>query len=294
MDFIFADDSSQPKPSRLGAGRLVAIGGIHVPAPHVGTLERRLEALCSRWGFPAAQQFKWSPGKRENFMRTQLVGDRRDAFYEDLFTLARSFEVQACVVVADSNYNHARSESESHEADVTALFLERVSSVLESRSTDGVVVIATPSGGSTERESFLAQCLGLVDTGTEYRSLANLPLGVFMAHSRRMRVLQLADVVASCTVARISGEPRYTPVVFDLLKPMLRRVGDRVGGFGVKLHPEYVYGNLYYWLLGDSAILREGTQRKLPDPALPFSDHPNEALTMGELMRQRSRGSRKA
>jgi hypothetical protein len=294
VDFVFADDSRQLKPSRLGAGKFIALGGLHVAGDHVGFLERFIDQLCKRIGFPPDEQFKWSPGANESFMRTVLQRDRRTQFYEELFRIAREFEVSASVVMVDSNYRPAIEASETPEMDATALFLERASYALGSQYKDGVVVVAMPSGGASEGQRFVAECLGLIESGTGYQSLSNLPLGVFAAQSRQLRLLQLADVITSCTVARVSGETRYSPHVFELIKPLLRRGTDRIGGIGLKIHPEYIYQNLYYWLLNDRSFWRDGAVRTLPDPNRPFADHPNEALIAGELARESNARARES
>ena len=293
MQVVFADDTQQEKPSRLGAGSFVAIGGVFIEAERVGPLERALDGLCERTGFPPGEQFKWSPArKKDEFMRT-LVEHRRIEFYRSVIDLARRFEVSTCVAVADTNYRTARDKSLDHQDDVTALFLERVSYALG--QSDGLIVIAKPGGGAKDDEKFLARCFDLIDTGTEYESLRNLPLGVFTAHSRRIRLLQLADLIASCTLARISGESRYSPEIFELILPLFRRGVDRIGGIGVKIHPDLVYANLYYWLFGDKYIPRDNNRRDLPDKNLPFADHPNEPIQTTALRREREgSGSRPA
>jgi hypothetical protein len=55
---------------------------------------------------------------------------------------------------------------------------------------------------------------------------------------------------------------------------------------GVKLHPDLVYGNLYYWLLDDSQIVRGGATIALPEASARFGDHPNEPVIAGEMMRE--------
>ena len=262
------------------------MGGIHVVGDRVGALEREIDQLCSRVGLPAGEQFKWSPGGREPFMRERLVGEQRSAFYRDLLQIAAAYEVKVCVVVVDDHYRPAIANSRNPEYDATALFLERTSYALTTEHRDGVVVIAMPSGGAAEGQRFVAECLGLIDAGTPYQSFENLPLGVLAANSRQMRLLQLADVVTSCTVARVSGEPIYSLPVFELIRPLLRRNEDRIGGIGLKIHPEYVYQNLYHWLLHDRVCLRDGALESLPDPNRPFAEHPNEALVTGEIARQ--------
>jgi hypothetical protein len=54
--------------------------------------------------------------------------------------------------------------------------------------------------------------------------------------------------------------------------PLLLRAraeAGRVGGFGLKLHPDYSFINLYHWLLGDNAHRKEGV---LPSDGWPYSE----------------------
>jgi len=144
--------------------------------------------------------------------------------------------------------------------------------------------VAKPSGGAKEEESFLATYVDLIEDGTEYQPFRHPPLGIFTAYSRRIRLLQLADVITSCTLSRISSEHRHSEEVFELVKPLFRQSGERIG-IGVKVHPDFVHANLYHWLLADSYITRDGQPRPLPDPTLPFADHPNELRVTAEIIR---------
>jgi hypothetical protein len=47
MDAVFADDSGQQKTTRPGMGKLVAVGGIHIPSVEVRPLEAELDAMAS-------------------------------------------------------------------------------------------------------------------------------------------------------------------------------------------------------------------------------------------------------
>jgi len=86
-----------------------------------------------------------------------------------------------------------------------------------------------------------------------------------------------ADVVTSCVVARVSGESTHSPPVFDLIKPLLRSDGHRIGGVGLKIHPDFVYANLYHWLLGDSHFHRFNIGFPMPLKDRPFSNDAGEA-----------------
>jgi hypothetical protein len=277
MDVIFADDARQTKPSRKFTGSLIGIGGVYVPGDAVGPLERAIESLCSDLGFPAGEQFKWSPGKKETFMKAKLVSDARLRFFESLPTLAKQHQASAFVVIEDKSANPARKDSNTHEEDATALFLERADWTFRQNRRDGLVIVATPSGGPSEDGNFLSRCLELRATGTEFSILGCIPLGVITVPARQIRLIQLADVITSCVVARVAGESNYSPLVFDLLKPMLRRELGRIGGVGLKIHPDFTYANLYHWLLGDTHFWRGNSGRPLPFKTYPFAEEPGEA-----------------
>lgn len=256
-------------------GPLVAIGGVHVAAAAVGPLEREIDALCARVGFPYGEQFKWSPGKQESFMKRELIEEARVHFYEQLIPLARDHGARAFVVMEDTDRRRAISTSTSPEHDVTTMFLERADWCFGSANQDGVVVIATPSGGQTGETRFLAECVATIEGGTAYTDFKRMPLGVMFARSRYLRLLQLADVVTSCAVARFAGETKHAPAVFELVKTLLRKDGGRVGGVGVKLHPDFRYCNLYHWLLGDSVLVKGFNGWPLPIPDRPYARSPD-------------------
>ena len=276
MDFIFADDSRQPRPSRPGIGPLLAIGGLHVPALQVGPLEKALRTHCESVGFPHDEQFKWSPGKKEEFQRAQLKGEKRTQFFRHLIGLATDHGSTATVVIEDSSKGLARVQSNTHEEDVTALFLERCEWCFSGAGRHGVVLLAQPGGGSSDEQKFVSGCLDLIREGTEYVKLESLGLGVLTAPSRQVRLLQLADIVVSATVARVSGESNFSPPVFEAIVPALRSDGTRKGGVGLKIHPDGRYANLYYWLLGDTHWWKGNSGIPLPRSDMPYSQSAEE------------------
>jgi len=79
-----------------------------------------------------------------------------------------------------------------------------------------------------------------------------------------------ADLLTSVTVAFVAGEERYSPEVFAHLRPMLRTELHRVGGVGVKLHPDFRYANLYHGLLGDRDLVRYPMGIPLPMRERPY------------------------
>ena len=277
MDFIFADDSRQRKPSRDGMGPLLAIGGLHIRGEKVGPLERAIRAHCRSIKFPDNEQFKWSPGKEEAYQRAHLKEDKKTNFFVHLLGLAREHGAKATVVIVDGSKGMARRQSKSHEEDVTALFLERCDWSFRGAGSDGIVIIAKPSGGSVDEKKFVADCQELIRQGTEYRNLESIGLGVLTAPSKQIRLLQLSDVVASSVVARVGGESDFSPPVFEAILPLLNSDGTRCGGVGLKIHPDFTYANLYHWLLGDTHWWKGNSGVQLPIISRPYAESSGEA-----------------
>ena len=159
----------------------------------------------------------------------------------------------------------------SHDMDVTQLFLERVQNQFYSRSNMGIVVIARPSGDRRAEDKFLASCLETLQSGTKYVKPDRIILNPLSSPPSFIRLLQVADVVTSCTTATVSGETRFAPPVFSAVKNLLVKEGGRCGGIGLKIHPDFKYANLYHWLVGDSHFWKGPVGSPLPLPSLPYS-----------------------
>lgn len=274
MHVFFADDARQDNPSRPGMGPLVAIGGIEVPDEVLGPLEKEIDQLCHEYGFPAGEPFKWSPG-RELWMHDNLTGPRREEFLVGVLTLSQKNGAFVIIVVEDTKYDTATRAS-SHEEDVTTLFLERAHQQCERAGAHGIVIVDRPSGSRANEDEFLAGCLETLQSGTRYVRPDRIALNVLSAPSKFVRHLQVADVVTGCTLALVGGESRFSPTVFDAIRPLLPLVLQRCGGVGLKIHPDYVYANLYHWLLRDQHFVRGGSGYALPTKDRPYSSDPNE------------------
>ena len=123
VDLFFADDSKQRKPSRPGIKSLVGIGGICLSIQETASLTVNIDQLCTRYGFPTGQMFKWSPN-RKLWMYRNLVGDRRASFFQELLGIAGTNDVRAIVIISDPTYETATG-TENAEEDVIRMFLER-------------------------------------------------------------------------------------------------------------------------------------------------------------------------
>ena len=281
MDIFFADDARQRTPTRPGMGPLVAAGGIYVPGDAVRSLERDLTDLCTAFGFPLGEEFKWSP-RPGSWMHGELITERRQEFLIDAVRLAAARNVSAVVIIEDTNCDTATPACARHEDDATALMLERVNWCLRRKETDGIIAGGTdgiiiadrPGGARRDEDKFLANCLESIQSTTLYLRPTRIALNVLSTSSHLIRLLQLADVVCSCTTAVVAGEASFSPPIFEHIRPLLHSDSGRIGGVGLKLHPDFRYANLYHWLLGDAYLTRGNTGRPLPDQRYPYSTSP--------------------
>ena len=76
--------------------------------------------------------------------------------------------------------------------------------------------------------------------------------------------------------ATTAGHTPYSEPVFAYIKPLLLSDFGRIGGVGLKFHPDFVYVNLYHWLLGDNQDMRtmRGGGYKLPRSDRPYFEDP--------------------
>ena len=271
MDLLFTDDANQKKPTRPGMGPLLAIGGIHVPEESVQQLEGQIEALCAEYGFPADEIFKWSP-RRELWMYKNLVGQRRQDFFKAVIALIRDNGARATVIIEDSTCGRA-TKANTAEIDLIQLFLERAHHQLVARQCNGIVIVSQPGGDRRAENKFIADCVETLKCGTDYVKPDKI-VTVLCSAPKFLRLLQVADLVTSCTTAFVSGESSFSPPVFNLIKQTFVSELGRVGGVGLKLHPDFKYVNLYHWLLGDSHFVRFMQGFPMPLPHRPYCSDP--------------------
>lgn len=101
-------------------------------------------------------------------------------------------------------------------------------------------------------------------------------MNVLSTPSKLVRLLQLADLITSCTVSYVSGEARYAPETFVHVKPLLCTQWGHIGGIGLKIHPDFLYMNLYHWLLGDAFVWKGSKKFDLPIRADPYGFSSND------------------
>jgi uncharacterized protein DUF3800 len=274
MDLFAIDDSAQTNPTRHGMRALVSIGGLHVPGEAVRELELAIDVLCDEFGFPAGEEFKWSPG-RETWERNNLQGEHRDEFNLRALQLTHDAGAQGIVVMTDTACKLLDGAG-SHEEAVTLMFLERAHACLPA-DRHAIVVFDRPSGDRQSETKFLASTLTTLRTGTAYSKLDRLALPV-ATDSKLSRLVQLADVITGCATSYVAGEARFSPRIFtNGVLPLLREEHACTGGRGLKLHPDFRYRNLYHWLLGDERFVRYRQDHALPSSKHPYSASADQA-----------------
>lgn len=275
MHLIFIDDSKQTSATRPGVGPLVAAGAVMVDADVARSAEKALDGLCAAAGFPAGEEFKWSPG-RECWMRTALVAEPRDTFFRGVIDVLLAHGVLAHVVIEDANRARATRWDRSAEDDVVIMLLERLANRLKELRSTGLLVADRPGGNRPEEDRFISDCLLALETGTAYVQHEELSF-VLTTDSRFVRLLQAADLVTSCMTAYVAGEPTYAPGIAQAMLPLFPVSYGRRGGPSIKLHPDFTFGNLYHWLFGDEDFVRFQSGVALPYKGFGYfngPDHP--------------------
>jgi hypothetical protein len=273
MDIFFADDSVQSGPTRKGMGKLVAVGGIYVPSENVNPLERALNQLCVDAHFPPGEEFKWSPG-REDWMHQDFIGRPRADFFAAVIRCCAERDVRVAITVSDTDSSHPRNYP-SHEDFVIQMLIERIEWLANRAGHDVIVVFDRPGGAQIQDEKFLARCLETIQEGTPFLRPARIALNALSTSSHFVRLLQAADLFTGVLTSFIAGESRYSPLI-PLVRPLLARNDLRVGGIGVKIHPDFWYVNLYHWLFSDSHLWRGNVGHPLPNLIRPYRRGPNE------------------
>jgi len=272
MDFFYADDSKQENPTRPGMGPIVSIGGIYIPEGSVQNLKEKIETLCDETGFPSGEEFKWSPG-RELWMRDNLIEDKRKGFFREVLNLTIDADGKAIVVVADVSKRSATGARTAQE-DVTKMFLERAEKLLLRVGSYGIIFTDRPRGDRREEKKFLTDCTKILKEGTEFVKFKQIIQPIYTVPSTTDRLLQVADIVTSCTTAMVAGENQYAPPVFEVIRKMLDHADNRTRGIGLKIHPDSRYVNLYHWLTGDSFFRKPNYEFSLPKKGYPYSNSP--------------------
>jgi hypothetical protein len=165
VHLAFIDDAKQ-RPTRPGIrGRMVGAGAISLPADNARRAELALRQACADFGFPPAEEFKWSPS-RKSWMHGNLVDEKRAAFFARVIEHLVEADALALVVMEDDGRSPAVEATA--EWDVVVLLLERLASRLKELGETGLVIADRPGGDRREEDRFVAECLAALDPGTTY------------------------------------------------------------------------------------------------------------------------------
>lgn len=250
MYLFLIDDANQRDCPRAGVTELIAVGGIIVSAHAARDLDNAVSALCEEFGFPEGETFKWSPA-RDQWMRDNLRDARREIFFRRVLATTRAHGAVALVAMVDPSQPPA-TYLPSRLMEATMLCLERFDNFLRPLRQAGIVIAAEYSSRS-EEEKLLAQCLDTINEGTDFAELRRIAINVLTMPFRFSRLLQIADLVVSCSTALTAGHTLYSEPLVPEIKALLRRsYHGRIGGVGMKLHPDFCFLNLYHWLWGDT------------------------------------------
>ena len=220
-------------------------------------------------------------------MHEGLKGEARQKFFLEALLILRESGATALVAACDTKHSTA-TNANTHEADAVNLLLERVQLHLTRKACDGLVVADRPGGGPSDFETFLLECLEMRQEGAGYAVPERICINVVSSPSKFIRLLQAADLIVSCTLARVAGERTHSPPIFDAIRPLLFSDGLRVGGMGLKLHPDYIFANLYHWIGGDDMFWRFNCGYALPLPNRPYSQSEHSYLRKLSPVEQRA------
>ena len=91
--------------------------------------------------------------------------------------------------------------------------------------------------------------------------------------------------MVSISTAMIAGHTEFASQAFPWVKSILRSSLGRTGGAGLKIHPDFLYRNLYHWLLDDDTFWQRASV-PLPASRFPFYEAPTNIK--GHCFRKRS------
>jgi len=226
----------------------------------------------AHYGFPEGEVFKWSPAK-DHWMRDNLVGDWRTQFFSAVLEAAHQHGARAVVAMVEPNWG--RAVAKTPPMDAMTLALERYDNFLAASDCSGVVM-AAESGSAQDEDRLLAECLTTLKLGTDFVSFRRIATNVVTMPFKHSRLLHVADVVASASTALAAGNTEFSQPLVQHIKPMLLVNGAGcVGGVGMKMHPDYCFGNLYHWLRGDLVDAEFGKRTPLPQKGHPYESGPD-------------------
>jgi hypothetical protein len=253
---------------------LVGVGGIILDEGQLRQVSSSIEDLCTAVGFPRNEPFKWSPGK-DLWMRENLIEDERTSFFKAVLSELKKADASAICVLTEHGSGFATGEARTQEQDAVYMLLERFDGSLRSEEL-GIAIASRPSGGRKDEDKLLNACEAVRQRGTAYSKFLKIALNLISMPAASSRILQATDLVISITGAMVAGNTKFAEPLWDDVRSLLRSESSRVGGVGLKIHPDYKYVNLYHWLGGDEYFWRFQVGESMPLKTRPFAQSPDK------------------
>lgn len=275
MEVFFADDSTQ-KSRREGVGSVIGVGGVLLEENAVRPLAAAVDQIAREFGVPEGDELKWSP-KKGSWIHTNLHSEAREECYRRVLNTAAEHNAKA-IAVCWSLGHGSKNPYDAFDTCIKYLF-ERLSVNLAKRQATGIIVTDRPGGGKDQEDRFLSTFLERVQSGTDYVVPDHVLLNVLTTPSHLVRHLQLADLIAGITTAKVCAMDQWAAPLFPLVQKMLiTNHMNGVAGTGLKIAPNGLE-NLYHWVLGEKLFHRGGgaVSYRLPSPNLCFATDPIKA-----------------
>ena len=259
-------------------GKVVAFGGVFVPATSLASLDEAIKRIAQKFGIPDGKdgEIKWSP-PRSSWIHKNLHGQERENCYREILQAALDSNCRTLVVAWDTG--RTLLDEDRTQQEINKYTFERITKHLHSRDTIGVVVADRPGGGATSNSAFLNGFFRYVNERRAYVSPGRVPINVLTTESHLQRHLQLADLVTGITCAMITGNTRFAEPLFRTIRKMFcTNSHGYVGGTGLKLFPDELI-NLYHWLLEENLYMKanKNEEHKLPNEAWPYHSSSNRS-----------------
>ena len=268
MRFLFADDSEEKSPRRMGLGHLVGVGAALFPEESLAAYTEGIRSIRKDLGVPPETELKWSP-PGGSWLKTPQGNSIRTPLRRRMLTLASELGARSFAVVWDRGAVPWTVSDTRRE--VLKYLYDKVSLCLEITNAYGVVIADEPGGGPADQKAWLAETLPLTYEGTEYTKPKRIVLPITTAPSHHVPHLQLADLIASATTAAVAGNRFALDLLPELRGLAHRNAHRRIGGAGLTVWPPELY-NLYHRVCGDDIYVRSGNGYPLPDPNLAYAD----------------------
>lgn len=238
MYVAYIDDTKQDG-KKEGIGHLVAYGAVVFPEDEIRQFSLDFWGIYDKLDIPHDAEMKWSV--RHEWFKDPSNVHARHALYEQVLQSAKVHHAEASVVVWDES---AVPDHHGKTAEVATVewLVERI--VISASTRDETIpknvflVFDEVSGQRRQDHDWIESKRKLIQEGTSYVDNSPVVSVPLTAPSYLFPPLQLADFVAGCITARVSGN-QFSEDLYPLIFPILQKSSttQEVFGSGVKLHP---------------------------------------------------------